>query len=45
MFSAAVSLTVWFLARGSDGGTLKVMSALATPRPGSVIAAEWREAP
>src|SRR5688572_1268161 len=44
MFPAAVSLTVWFLARGTDVRKLEVMSALATPRPGSMIAAERREA-
>jgi hypothetical protein len=45
MFLAAVSLTVWFLARGIDVRKLEVMSTLATPRPGSMIAADRREAP
>jgi len=45
MFPAAVSLTAWFLARGIDVQKLEVMSALATPRPGSLLAAERREAP
>jgi len=44
MSPTAVSLTVWFLARGIDVRKLEVMSALATPRPGSMIAAERREA-
>jgi hypothetical protein len=34
MFPAAVSLTVWFLARGIDARKLEVMSALATPASG-----------
>jgi len=44
MFLAAVSLTVWCLARRIDVRKLEVMSAFATPRPGSMIAAERREA-
>jgi hypothetical protein len=44
MFLAAVSLMVWFVAPRIDVRKLEVMSALATPRLGSMIAAERREA-
>jgi serine/threonine protein kinase len=38
-------LTGWSLARGIDVRKRQVTSAFATPRPGSMTAAERREAP